>query len=218
MLFIFHPEDEDECVPSLLRLIMAKVTERYNKAKDEHHHMLNPTMEVKFWQDEAARLRQQLHYLQHSNRQLSGEGISGLSVKDLQNLENQLEMSLKNVRIKKEQIFTEDIKELHKKGSLIVQQNEELHKQLNLMCHEKVELLKISARNALQLSQPQEQMDDMAAEAMNLRVKAEGNQSKYLEHFLETDPTVERREKPNRPRPMKPNEHCHWVIWFETLG
>ncbi|KAL7592784.1 hypothetical protein Lser_V15G34349 [Lactuca serriola] len=165
---------------------MTKITERYNKAKDEHHHILNPTMEVEFWQGEAARLRQQLQCLQHSNRQLSGERISGLSVKELQNLENQLETSLKSVRMKKEQIFTEEIKELHRKENLMVQENKELHNKVNLENQEKAELQKkiyglwstnevnkhyntsfsLSIDNNLNGTQK----DDITAEAMKLRL------------------------------------------------
>ncbi|CAN6678871.1 unnamed protein product [Malus baccata var. baccata] len=156
------------------------VIERYNKAKEEHYQFGNPASEVKIWQREAAMLRQQLQNLQASQRQMMGEELSGLNVKDLQNLENQLEMSLRSVRIKK--------------GNLIHQENIELYKKVNLIRQENMELSKkvYGTRNVneanrntlltngqgieedsngpvrLQLSQPQQQSYEPPARATNL--------------------------------------------------
>ncbi|XP_044508800.1 agamous-like MADS-box protein AGL16 [Mangifera indica] len=71
-----------------------------------------------------------------------GEELSGLSMKELQNLENQLEMSLKGVKLKKEQILTDEIKELNHKGNLIHQENLDLYKKLNILFEENKELQK----------------------------------------------------------------------------
>uniref|UniRef100_A0A0R0IGX8 K-box domain-containing protein n=1 Tax=Glycine max TaxID=3847 RepID=A0A0R0IGX8_SOYBN len=76
-----------------------------------------------------------LDYLQETlilcpNRQLMGEQLYGLTVRNLQDLENQLELSLQGVRMKKEQILKDEIQELNRKGNLIFQENVELYKKV----------------------------------------------------------------------------------------
>ncbi|CAD5182675.1 MADS-box transcription factor 23 isoform X2 [Musa acuminata AAA Group] len=119
---------------------MKSLIERYKKAKEDHHFSMTATSEVKFWQREVASLRQQLRNLQDNHRHLMGEELSGLSIKDLQDLEKQLEMSLHVVRTKKDQLLTDQIQELKWKANLIYQENAELHKKVTLLSEENMEL------------------------------------------------------------------------------
>ncbi|XP_020408190.1 MADS-box transcription factor 27 isoform X2 [Zea mays] len=109
---------------------MKSVIDRYGKAKEEQQVVTNPNSELKFWQREAASLRQQLHNLQENYRQLMGEDLSGLNVKELQSLENQLETSLRGVRTKKASLFHQENTDLYNKINLIHQENAELHKKI----------------------------------------------------------------------------------------
>ncbi|KAK7319523.1 hypothetical protein RJT34_04245 [Clitoria ternatea] len=122
---------------------MNSVIERYNKVKEDHRQLMNPVSVVKFWQREAASLREQLQYMHECHRQLTGEELSGLGIEELGNLENQLEMSLKGVRMRKHQILTDEAKELHQKRNLIHQENVELHKMIDLIVKENAELQKV---------------------------------------------------------------------------
>ncbi|XP_054788587.1 MADS-box transcription factor 23-like isoform X2 [Prosopis cineraria] len=105
---------------------MKAVIDRFNQTKeDQHPHLGSSTSEVK---REAAMLRQQLQNLQENHRQMMGEELSSLTVKELQGLESQIEISLQGVRMKKDQLLMNEIQELNRKGSLIHQENVELYK------------------------------------------------------------------------------------------
>ncbi|XP_028764691.1 MADS-box transcription factor 23-like [Neltuma alba] len=128
---------------------LKSIIDRYNRHKEEQHPLMNPASEAKFWQREATVLRQQLQHLQELRRQLMGEQVSGLSINEVNNLENQLKMSLKRVQTKKDQILTDEIKELRQKGNQISQENVELCQRIQVIKKENAELKKICEERAM---------------------------------------------------------------------
>ncbi|KAG2596970.1 hypothetical protein PVAP13_5KG212100 [Panicum virgatum] len=119
---------------------MKTVIERYQEAREENNcPLLNPISEAKM---EVATLRQQVQNLQNNNRKLMGEELSGLTIRDLQFLQSQIEMSLQSVRKKKEQLLAEEIMQLNKKGIVLQKENVELTKEVSIAHQHKIELQK----------------------------------------------------------------------------
>ncbi|RZC64298.1 hypothetical protein C5167_007989 [Papaver somniferum] len=83
-----------------------------------------------------------IYVMKKNGRQLMGQALSGLSAKELQNLENQLEMSLRGVRMQKDQKLTDEIHELNRKRNLLHQENMELFKKEHCICQENMDLLR----------------------------------------------------------------------------
>ncbi|GJR27284.1 MADS-box transcription factor 23-like protein isoform X3 [Tanacetum coccineum] len=80
---------------------MKSAIQRFNRSKEENNQLANSMSDVK--------------NLHEAHRQLMGEELCGLGVEDLQKLEKQLEISLQGIRLKKEEMLTNEIEELTRK-------------------------------------------------------------------------------------------------------
>jgi hypothetical protein len=122
---------------------MKSLIERYQEAREENNSpLLNPIAEAKFWQREVTTLRQQVQNLQLNNRHLLGHELSGLTVRDLQFLQSQVEMSLQSIRKKKEQLLADEIMKQNQKGLALQKENIDLKKEVSIAHRHMMELQK----------------------------------------------------------------------------
>ncbi|CAN6477881.1 unnamed protein product [Victoria cruziana] len=86
------------------------------------------------WSLEYKKLRSKFEMLQKTQRQYMGEELEPLSIKELHQLELQLDSSLKRIRLRKTHLLMDSITELRKKVSnqamSLQQQNEDLQRKL----------------------------------------------------------------------------------------
>nr|AER30448.1 AGAMOUS4 [Passiflora edulis] len=157
--------------------------ERYKKASAD----TNTTGSVseanaQFYQQEAAKLRQQISNLQNSNRNMLGESLSGLTAKDLKNLESRLEKGISKIRSKKNELLFAEIEymqkreiDLHNNNQLLrakIAENERKRQNMNLMpggsnyemmqSHQTYDSRNYSQVNALPSNNHYEHQDQMA--------------------------------------------------------
>ncbi|KAJ0725190.1 putative transcription factor, K-box [Helianthus annuus] len=139
---------------------MESILERYERYCYSERQLVATDATPRSWTLEYNKLKSRAELLQRNHRHYMGEDIESLSLKEIQNLEQQLDTGLKNIRARKvrkhacleylfnllqivvlnhrltgsfvlqNQLLHESINELQKKGKAIQEQNTTLTKQL----------------------------------------------------------------------------------------
>lgn len=110
---------------------MEKILERYERySYAERQLVANDQPQSENWTLEHAKIKARLEVLQKNQRNFMGQDLDGLSIKELQNLEHQLDSALKHIRSRKNQLLYESISELHKKDKALQEQNNTLAKKI----------------------------------------------------------------------------------------
>ncbi|XWS37744.1 hypothetical protein CRYUN_Cryun19dG0071300 [Craigia yunnanensis] len=100
---------------------MQKTIERYHKyikeVQTDKPEMERHTQQLKL---EAANMVRKIELLEVSRRKLLGQGLGSCSIEELQEVQSQLERSLRNIKARKGHLFKEQIEQLKAKLILIV--------------------------------------------------------------------------------------------------
>ncbi|KAL3575146.1 hypothetical protein D5086_023247, partial [Populus alba] len=117
---------------SLGTSFMERILERYERYSYAERQLLaNDDPENHgSWTLEYAKLKARVDVLQRNQRHFMGEDLDSLNIKELQNLEHQIDSALKHVRSRKNQLMYESISELQKKDKALQEQNNMLAKKV----------------------------------------------------------------------------------------
>ncbi|XP_047095686.1 MADS-box transcription factor 1-like [Lolium rigidum] len=102
---------------------MYKTLERYRTCNNSHE--ANPPLENEISYHEYLKLKTRVEFLQSSQRNILGEDLGPLSIKELDQIENQIDVSLKHIRSRKSQELADQLSDLKNKD-----QNKDLRKKL----------------------------------------------------------------------------------------
>ncbi|KAJ4744453.1 MADS transcription factor [Rhynchospora pubera] len=110
---------------------MEKILDRYEQCSYAEKVLVSAEQDPQAnWCHEYRKLKAKVDAIQKCQRHLMGEELNALSVKELQQLETQLEVSLKNIRSRKGQLMNESISELQQKERLLQEENKMLQNEL----------------------------------------------------------------------------------------
>nr|URN82076.1 K-box region and MADS-box transcription factor family protein AP1-a2 [Osmanthus fragrans] len=95
---------------------MDRILERYERYSfAERQLVANEPQSPANWALEYSKLKASTELLQRNHSHYMGENLDSMSLKDLQNLEQQIDNALKNIRSRKNQLLHESISEMQRK-------------------------------------------------------------------------------------------------------
>lgn len=110
---------------------MERILERYERYSYAEKQLVATDTETQgSWTLEHAKLKARIEVLQRNLRNYMGEDLDSLNLKELQNLEHQLDSALKHIRSRKNQLMFESISLLQKKDKVLQEQNNLLAKKV----------------------------------------------------------------------------------------
>ncbi|KAB2014981.1 hypothetical protein E1A91_D09G274200v1 [Gossypium mustelinum] len=109
---------------------MTKTLEKYQKCSYSTLDNSRSISETQNSYQEYLKLKARVEVLQRSQRNLLGEDLGPLDSKELDQLEHQLEASLKQIRSTKVQAMLDQLHDLHNREKLLVDANKSLRRKL----------------------------------------------------------------------------------------
>ncbi|XP_020395948.1 m4 protein isoform X5 [Zea mays] len=110
---------------------MDKILERYERYSYAEKVLISAEYETQGnWCHEYRKLKAKVETIQKCQKHLMGEDLETLNLKELQQLEQQLESSLKHIRTRKSQLMVESISALQRKEKSLQEENKVLQKEL----------------------------------------------------------------------------------------
>ncbi|KAI3941543.1 hypothetical protein MKW92_037196 [Papaver armeniacum] len=154
---------------------MDRILERYERYSYAERELVTTEIDQGNWSLEYSKLKSKIEILQKNQRHFMGEDLQSMSLKELQNLEQQLDVALKQIRSRKNQLMYESISELQKKEKALQEQNNKLGKQLK----EKEKEVAAQQQQASQFSQGQSSPSFLLSQSLpSLNIGSESYQAR----------------------------------------
>ncbi|KAJ0098656.1 hypothetical protein Patl1_20032 [Pistacia atlantica] len=83
-------------------------------------------------QHDIAKMVKEIEHIEVSQRKLLGQDLGSCSVEELQDIDDQLERSLRSIRARKALLFKEQLEQLKAKEKLLLEENARLSSKVNL--------------------------------------------------------------------------------------